>query len=354
MNPANANKIRFEHVDFLRAIAIVGMIVTHALSYNLGTDRINTLWNYLHFVVPLFIFCSGYVMYSQYKSIRWSWSTVLPWYKRRITRLLIPYYAFTLLHYALWLVIPAYISGLGLSKAPQFLSASLLLVGVDYGWLPILFLELMLVTPLYLIMMKIRWIRVVVPLCLAASTLLLLFIRSIGIDYRFYMWIPWSTILLLSFAAAKNDEGKLRKPIIFTMIGASAFAIFAFEYWILSSLHLPLTLTLHKYPPDIFYLSYGVGMGCLLLLIERLDIFHANWFKQAMQWISSHSYELFFVHYIVIDLLQTYQKLHRLHIPIVLQLIISLMGSIAVIYGWEQGRKRINSVTVKRLIAFLQ
>jgi len=175
-------KTRFEHIDFLRAVAIIGVIVTHILSYNLGTTLTNTIWNYLHFVVPVLIFCSGYVMYQKYATVRWTKESLVAWYKKRSIRLLQPYALWTLLHYALWYVFPKYFSGLGL----------------DYGWLPLLFIELMIVTPFYLSVWKNQ--KLLLTMLISASTIVLLFFKP-SINYQFYMWIPWSIVLLLSFAS---------------------------------------------------------------------------------------------------------------------------------------------------------
>ncbi len=330
---------RFTHIDFLRAVAIVGMIATHVLSYNLGTNVINIIWNYLHFVVPLFVFCSGYVMYRQYETITWNPATLTNWYKRRAVRLILPYYAFTTLHYFLWFLLPGIVSGLGLSRSPQFMLSSIFLVGVDYGWLPILFLELMFITPFILSIRKSRGLSIAVMIAAAASTVFFVFVRP-DVDFRLTMWLPWSAILLVSFAAARVDAQRETKPILYLAIAGTAFAVFAYGYWFLSSLHFPLTLTLHKYPPDIFYLSYGIGMGSLLILRERFGIFHAEPVRAVIRWISSRSYGLFFVHYIVIDIIQTYERVHANTFPVWWQLILSLFGSIALIRLYEEGQKK--------------
>ena len=240
---------RFDHIDFLRAVAIIGIIITHILSYNLGTTLTNTVWNYLHFVVPLFVFCSGYVAYGKPMD-----------YKKRTVRLLAPFLIWTTLHWVL---------GLGLR--------------LDYSWLPILFLELMIVTPIYMSLWKSH--RLYLVLAIFISTLL-----KPPIDYRLYMWLPWSSILLLSFFARE----KRINPIIPALVG---FSIFMIGNWLLSILHQPLTLTLHKYPPDIFYLSYGVMIGSILLLITPKKI------SPIVRWFSIHSYNIFFAHYIILGLI---------------------------------------------------
>lgn len=273
---------RLGNIDFLRAVAIIGVVITHILSYNLGATLTNTIWNYLHFVVPMLVFCSGYVAYQKYATTHWTIKNTLLWYKKRAIRLIKPYALWTVVHYGLWCIFPKYFSGLGL----------------DYGWLPILFLELMLVTPLYLYIWKTKKLLFIFLIFL--STVLLLFFKP-SLDFRIDMWLPWSAILLLSFLTASQTV----KSIPYIIVAVCAFAVFIAGNILLPILHQPLTLTLHKYPPDLFYLSYGIGIGCILLLIQPHDIFQGKHIKRTLLWLSVNSYNLFFAHYIILDLVVT-------------------------------------------------
>lgn len=264
---------RLDHIDFLRAIAIIVVIITHILSYRLGTTLTNTIWNYLHFVVPILVYCSGYVMYKKYNDVIWKKEQLFSWYKKRAIRLLLPYFIWTAVHYGLWYFFPSYLSGLGL----------------DYGWLPLLFIELMVMTPLYISIWKRRNTRWVLSLFIGLTPIALLFIK-LPFDYRYYMWIPWSAIVLLSFTSAQYDK---LKTSVYIRVSLLAFALFALGNILLPLFHAPLTLTLHKYPPDIFYLSYGIGIGSLLTLV--------HWENKVVRWLSTHAYDLFFAHYILID-----------------------------------------------------
>ncbi len=273
---------RLGHIDYLRAIAILGVIITHILSYNLGTTLTNNIWNYLHFVVPMLVFCSGYITYQKYSETRWTLKNTVQWYQKRAVRLIGPYAAWTILHYGLWYMFPKYFSGLGL----------------DYDWLPILFLELMLVTPLYLRLWKTK--RPLLTFLIFLSSILFLFLKP-SLDFRTDMWLPWSAILLLSFEAASN----VIQPARYMSIAILAFVVFITGNLVLPVLHQPLTLTLHKYPPDIFYLSYGIWIGSMLLLMEPYRISQGKHIKKILLWLSKNSYGLFFAHYIILDLIIT-------------------------------------------------
>lgn len=312
---------RIYALDILKALAILIVIVTHVLSRNLGSDIINRIWNYLHFVVPIFVFSSGYVLYRKYHAKDWKLKETLGWYKRRAVRLLIPYYLFLIVHYLLWLLFPQVLTGYGLSWSPRFFISSLALVGVDYGWLPILFLELMMLTPLYLAAWKIRPLRYVLIGLFGVSTIFVFAGRS-PIDYRLVMWLPWSFVYALSFEASRVsllERG--RQYVTPLLLGALGFlSIYGFSTFFMGHVLAPLTLTLHKYPPDFYYLSYGLGLGSLLLYASL----QVKRMASSITFISEHSYSLFFVHYIGIDIVEKIRLQYALSVPVQLVAVIGL------------------------------
>lgn len=297
-------------IDFLRATAILAMIVIHVISNDFGSALINEIWNFLHFAVVFFIFCSGYVWYLKYKDTQWNVRAFASWLHKRTFRLLPAYYGFTALHYALWYLFPSAFSGLGIEKSLHFILASVLLVGVDYGWLPLLFLELAAVSPLVLFLYRKRTTRYVMTAVLAASAALFFF-RVPRIDYRLIMWLPWSLILVLSFYLS---DMKRQHSHAVTLIGAGLFSavIFIAGTAYLLNTHAGLTLTQHKYPPDLWYFSYGIAIGAALLPFAGTRILKNALVIPVMSWISTNSYPLFFLHYLVMDALLTLERRHGL------------------------------------------
>ena len=292
-------------LDFVKALAIVVVIIIHVLSRNLGPDSINSLWNYLHFVVPMFVFCSGYLVYRKFHNAQWTTKDVFRWYGNRTVRLLLPYYIFLGVHYLLWFLFPTVVSGYGLSWSPKFIRSSLMLTGVDYGWLPILFLELMVLTPLYIRAWRMRPLRYVLIGISALSTIGIYGVRNI-VDYRLTMWLPWSFVFFLSFESARwtlLEKGfRSWKPILVSAVGF--LAIFFLSTSLFTARISPPTLALHKYPPDFYYLSYGLGIGSIVLLLMPF----LKKLPKGMAFVSTHSYSLFFVHYLSIDVIETIRK----------------------------------------------
>ncbi len=337
------HKPRFDEIDFLKAIAILVVILTHVLSYNLGPSHINIIWNYLHFVVPAFIFCSGFVTHQKYKDTVWTIDSSWQWFLKRVPRLIFPYYLVVLLHYALWLLFPTVFSGTGLAKDVGFLLRSVMLIGVDYGWLPLLFIQMMILTPLYLSAFRKKSIRLLSLGISFASTILLLFIR-IPLDYRIVMWLPWSFILLLSFAAAEYRSNKTTLIPTRTMyiLGIClSLTLWLFLDALLRFQGRQATLTLHKYPPDLYYLSYGLGLGSVLLLVENILRSKMNFFRSTLRWLSMYSYELFFAHYLVMDALRTFMKSSNTHIPVIAQCALVFFISVEIVHIYTNILKEI-------------
>jgi len=127
-------KERYIHIDILRAIAILGVMLTHSLAVFLGPDKINIFWNYLHFVVVAFVGCSGYVTAFSYK--RLGDMNLLSWYGKRFIRLYIPYALYVVSFALLGLLLPVFFHYTGISYTGKFFLSSFLLTGgVDVGWL---------------------------------------------------------------------------------------------------------------------------------------------------------------------------------------------------------------------------
>ena len=136
-----ASKSRAYSIDILRAFSIIGVMVIHSLALFLGPSAVNQLWNYLEFVVITFVACSGYVTWLSFSN---GHKSLLPWYGNRFVRLYIPY----LLYAAVYLVLHGM-----LFHTSFFVSSLFLTGGIDVGWLPLLFLQLALITPVLILIL---------------------------------------------------------------------------------------------------------------------------------------------------------------------------------------------------------
>ncbi len=104
----------------------------------------------------------------------------------------------------------------------------------------------------------------------------------------------------------------------------------------LAHLGKSLTFTIHKYPPDLFYFSYGIAFtGCLLLLYKKLEK-RLSGFTGFITFISRRAYMIFFTHYIVLDAVTTQIRWSWWQESIVITLI-----SLAIVFIWEIASKKL-------------
>jgi len=335
---------RFLPIDFLRSVAIFGVIVTHVYSYNLTNPTNYFIWNYLHFVVVAFVFCSGFVMTAKYKHFFIDMTKTLVWYRKRFIRLLVPFYIYLFTHYTLWFLFPHFFSGLGLEKSSTFLLQSLLLIGgVNLNWLPLLFIQLAFLFPLFTLLVRKRNLVI----CYLAFAILVTLFFTIQTStaysyYRFVMWIPWSLILLTAMYFYSKEKEKINSKKYVLLIAAS-FAIFIILFMLFQTLHRSLTLIDHKYPPDFYYLSYATCMTLLVYSFSKIRILEKSLISKIYVFISQQAYPLFFIHYIVSDnMLQIKKSLAFLSSPIT-QTVFVLIISISISYLIQKAKALIFS-----------
>lgn len=290
---------RSHHIDVLRAIATVIIIVTHVFQYHLGEFLNTFIWNYVHFAVVLFVFCSVSVLLPAVEQMEMSVESLFAWYKKRFWRLIKPFYIYMLAHAILILLLPSIFNGNGLKLTPAFLFDSFTLNGgINFNWLVLLFIEIALVFPLiYKVSQRKNWSIGwgIASFCFIVATL---FFPELRTTYRLIMIIGWSLIVLLSILVVQN---KIKAFHVFL----GAFTVFSVLLLIpegyLAGANLSSRLIDHKYPPDVYYLSYATMMSMAVYFVGKAKFWEQTWLKAIISFISKHSYEIFFIHYIVLD-----------------------------------------------------
>lgn len=140
---------RMYSIDVLRAIATVIIVVTHVLQYHLHDFLTTFVWNYIHFAVVLFVFCSVSVLLPAVERMEMNVASLFAWCKKRFWRLIKPFYVYIAAHALLILLLPSIFNGNGLKLTPRFLLDSITLSGgINFNWLVLLFIEIALVFPL--------------------------------------------------------------------------------------------------------------------------------------------------------------------------------------------------------------
>lgn len=306
MTPSKPIFRRLSEIDMLRAVGIIVIMMTHVYSKHLGNAFDFALWNNLHFVVVGFIFSSGYVLTNKYQHSLTTVQQTLHWYKKRIIHLVVPFYWYLLAHYTLWYMFPGLFNGLELKKNLHYVAQSLIFYdGISLNWITLLFIQLMVIFPILMWMMNTkRKLFALYTICAAASAVYFVMYRFPYDHYRSVMWLPWSLIFLLGAYISqieKNTNNAVRTMVYFK-VGVAALSVYSLLWLLLDMYQRAHVLIDHKYPPNIFYLSYGVAATMGMLAFMKITKIHTNRFIHKIgTHISKHSYELYFIHYIVLD-----------------------------------------------------
>ncbi|HEX7042307.1 MAG TPA: acyltransferase [Patescibacteria group bacterium] len=288
------NRIVF--IDNLRAFSLLGVIVIHTLSFHLSNPINAFFWNFLEFVVVTFIFCSGFVN-AHYEGKLKSLSDIFLWYKKRFFRLYFPFFLYFLIHFILFFFFPNIFNHFAMQKNIYFFIGSFFLFwGSNSNWLPLIFLQLSFITPLIFFLRKkgLIWIYLLLAGVITAWFGLVQFPYSY---YRIVMWIPWSFVLFFGLYFPK----KFIKQLYLLM---GSLLIYIVSYFILLNSHKSLNFYDNKYPPTFFYISFGIFLTIISTWILSFVNFPTK-IQKSLFYISKNSYALFFIHYIILDFLES-------------------------------------------------
>lgn len=317
---------RFSYIDLVRATSIVGVMIIHTLSFHLSSPIALFFWNSLQFVVAAFVFSSGYV-HAHYFEKLISFKSVFLWYKKRAIRMLMPFYIYFFVHFILFLIFPSIFTHFGMHKSINFIAGSIFLYGgMNTNWLPLLFLEMTILTPIFFFLYRkgmMRWYITLAIIFLIIHTIFLFPYNT----YKLTMWIPWSLIFIVGLFSFIFKSESYKKFFLFASVMGGIIFLILFPVW--QHLLRSVNFSDNKYPPNLYYLSFALsGTGILFLLSKKLVMYIPKW---VYMYVSQKSYSLFFIHFIFLDMIITFQQKYAfLTIPVELIFVIgsSLIASL--------------------------
>lgn len=302
--PQQHSRVLF--VDFLRGLGIIIIVLIHSLRFfTRGSAVAFQIWNYLHFVVPLIVVVSGASLALSGTGKVGSPASVWQWIKKRTARLLVPYYFFLVIWFAIQMLAAAP------AQYPDILigieTSALLFGNVGGVALTRLILALSLFFPL--LMMFYRRQKIGFLLIITSC----FFFISLLID-RFFVEIPDTMMTVvawlvpfsagLGFAYFLSKWGSPHRLLKYLAgLGAilAVFLIVAMR-WSGDSL-ATLVIFNHEYPPDVLFFLYGgfavAWLVALAILLE--DAFQRrDWLRKTISYFSSNSFEIFIYHYLAL------------------------------------------------------
>lgn len=284
-------------IDTLRAVSIIVMILMHISPYFPKLTFASLLWRWGQWVVPAFILCSLSIDKAKITNAK----EYVKYLKKRALRLLPPYYLWFFAYLALMVVI-----GHRQISASYVTHNLVLIGGSDFNWLVLLFIYVTLALPFLRKIVDKSEVHSLMTffLCVLPSALFFGNRSFWSSGYRFWMLLPWMGVTLGILLILKWWEKKDWQRVgIFTMTNV---AIFLYWYTFFQRYQITTNTFHHKYPPDMYYVSFSVWSVVLAYLaatyavkyLKRLSLF-----AQILTYISSKSYQIFFVHILVLYVL---------------------------------------------------
>ncbi len=284
-------KKRYLEIDILRGIAIFSMILIHTSYYFLNNKAALITWNWGQFAVPVLIFCSSYIFFQKNKNAP---VISLSYFKKRITRLLYPYFIFLIFFLTLVLLFTPE------GFTTKYVVQSILLTGgVSINWLVLLFIHMTIIFPLILMCFKqYKPILIIYAILSIASSCLFMFHKS-PISNKDIMWLPWSVIPLFTLFFVLNEHKK-NFMIFLSFISGLVFII---SYYLVGIAHQNPGMYENKYPPTIYFLSFGTLMISLLYLLSK-HLIRKRLITKLISFFSLYSYSIFFIHYTILVIMR--------------------------------------------------
>ncbi len=271
-------------IDNLRGLSMIVIIFTHATAFFPNDKFISALWNWSNFAVPIFIFCSVYLFFQKNLDRPMHF---LPYLKKRLIRLLPPYYIFLFFFLLLLLIISPKI------VTVQYIWQSIFLLGgVDINWLILLFVYITILSSIFIwCLQKSNKLFFLFFLLSFGSSIYLLF-HQFSISYKYTMWLPWTVMLYFTWFYIKYEKQRV-------WLFVANFLLFIFSLIVLQNQHHDAVLIHNKYPPNLFYLSFGTTILLILTFVDRY-IFNNKFIQQTLYFFSKYSYAIFFLHYFIL------------------------------------------------------
>lgn len=249
---------RIGYIDFLKTVGLLLLILAHV-------DAPSFLLQFRCFDVPLMVILSGILAKKSYKryQVRKTNNKFLGYLWKRIVRLLIPTYIFLTLfflimfilgsHYTIWDIVYSYLLQSGNR-------------GIGYVWIILVYLLCAIMVP-YLYRIKITSPWVIISLIFIYGIYELLIHYQIGMDNLFfysvfYFAIPYGILTLIGLNY--NELNQKQRFVIFLISALAFFMIMGFYIFKDRAIK---NIALFKYPPRIYFLSYGLFMSMLLIHI---------------------------------------------------------------------------------------
>ena len=281
---------RIQYIDFLKFIGLTGIIIAHVSS----PDWAMMLRN---FDVPLMVILSSILNIRSYSNKHLTPGVFV---YSRLKRLLIPTWIFLLFYFILQLLFSGKIMG----ASYYIYSFCLTRYGIGYVWIMLVFLYSALFVPFSAIINKRKYgFLFIIVLYILYE---LFFQLHIGAQYKIvdttiYYLIPYGA---LTYLGCCYSNMKKQTKYIILCIACFLFIGLGIYYWMLNGAFQSVQFA--KYPPRLYYMSYGVACSFALLIIcenRQFKIYD----NKLIRFVATHSMWIYLWHILI---LSAYDYMH--------------------------------------------
>ena len=279
-------KKRLLWIDFLKVVGLTGIIIAHV-------SPPNDIFMLRSFDVPLMVIISSLLAEHSYKKYEGIKNGYLKYAFSRFKRLVIPTWIFLTLYFVIRAILTKEIFD------PCYYLDTYLLTryGFGYVWIILIYLYSALLVPLFSkIRCPIKTLLIIMPIYVIYE---ILFHYEIGtdikiIDTTFYYIIPYGLLTYLGYNF--NNFSKKAKYIIIAISGLIFTSLVVYYAVKTGSFQL---VQIAKYPPRLYYLSYGIFCSFALLLICQ-KVKQKYFEHKIIDYISKHTMWIYLWHILVL------------------------------------------------------
>jgi fucose 4-O-acetylase-like acetyltransferase len=255
-------------IDILKTIGILCVILAHTFPSK------SLIFQIRNFDVPLMVIASGTLFYwSSRNKNHYFWSYL----KSRLPRLLAPIWVFTVFYFSSIYVLYKLIGKEYSYTWNDFFSSLILIDGISYFWITRVFILVAILAPLLLQLYQVTKNETKFLLTLLSlytlyeavyyltntSIIHFFFLSNFVQNYAFY-GIPYACLFGLGMVLPRLSDRAIASIAGLSFLIYLGFAIYSFY----SSGQILSTQAL-KYPPRLYYFSYGVSISTFLYFIVQ-------------------------------------------------------------------------------------
>jgi probable poly-beta-1,6-N-acetyl-D-glucosamine export protein len=294
----------FVEIDYLRAIAIIAVLVIHTTDDTAAVKKLTELTfslmyieELVRFAVPMFVIISGFVLYNKYRS-------ELPmkeFYKKRFIVILIPYIIFSIIYY----IMNAYLGLLPTITLDSIISSIFNFNAAGHFWYIQLILTFYVFYPAiiaYYEIIKSKF-RIYTLTILFLSVLIMYFLGSFIPSFGFALGMPFKYLIYFLFGIYINDnyeqirrdlEKTSMKKIIPLVILIVSFPLFSMFLTVDSRCSTQFSNSIPYYY-QLTLISTHILHMCIFLFCLYLILLYKPRIR-ILQKIGEYSYGIFLIH----------------------------------------------------------